>query len=128
MCAVKMQAPHLELNFEPAAHLRPDAFLYVTRKISVKQAKVRHEGRLAPMAEGLASGLVRFPQGLRERHVNEKAAKVLIPEIDILQPDGERPQRGGETRGLAGGLSARSSAAAQQRYVRGEFQSAEPGT
>ena len=80
------------------------------------------------MAKCLASGLVRFPQRLRQRRVNEKAAKVFVKEIDLFQPDDKGPEGGGDARGLANQLTARTHAAPQQRYVRGKFRCAMPGT
>jgi hypothetical protein len=62
------------------------------------------------MAKRLASDLVRFPERLRERRVNEKAAKVFVAEVDVFQPDGERPETGGDTCGLANQLTARTCA------------------
>ena len=87
-----------------------------------------HKGRLALMAKCLASGLVRFPQRLRQRRVNEKAAKVFVEKIDVFQADGKGPEGGGDVRGLANQLAARTHATPQQGYVRGKFRCAIPGT
>ena len=85
---------------------------------------MRHKGRLASMAKCLTSGLVRFPQRPRERHVNEKAAKVFVAEIDLFEPEGKGPEGGGDARGFANQLTARTHAAPQQGYVRGKFRRA----
>ena len=87
-----------------------------------------HKGRLAPAAKCLASGLVRFPQRLRQRRVNEQTAKVFVEEVDLFQPDGKGPEGSGHARGPANQLAARTHAAPQQRYVRGKFRCAIPGT
>jgi len=89
---------------------------------------VGHKGRLALMAKRLAGGLVRFPERLGQRRVHEKAAKVFIKEVDFFQPDGEGPKGGGDARGLANQLPARTHAAPQQRYVRGKLRRAVTGT
>jgi len=89
---------------------------------------VGHKGTLAPMAKCLACGLVRFPKRLRQRRVNEKAAKVFVAEVDLFQADGEGPEGGGDARGLANQLTGRTHPAPQQRYVRGKSRCAKAGT
>jgi hypothetical protein len=123
-----MQASHLELNVELAPHFRHDSLLQAPWKISVKEAEVGHEGRLALMAKRLASSLVRFPERLRQRRMNEKAAKVFVKEVDFLQPDGEWPEGGGDARGPANQITARTHATPQQGYVRGKLRTAVPCT
>ncbi len=89
---------------------------------------MRHKGRFVHVAKCAASGLVRFPQRLRQRCANEKAAKIFVEEIDLFQAEDKRPEAGGHARGPANQLTARSHAAPQQRYVRGEFRRRKPGT
>jgi hypothetical protein len=60
--------------------------------------------------------------------MNEKAAKVLVEEIDPFQPKGKGPEAGGDARGKANQLTARTHAAPQQSYVRGKFRRAIAGT
>ncbi len=80
------------------------------------------------MAKCLAGGLMRFPQRLRERRVNEKAAEIFVEDIDRFQTEGKGPEGGGDACGLADQLMARTHAPPQQRDVRRKFRRAIPGT
>jgi hypothetical protein len=60
--------------------------------------------------------------------MNEKAPKIFVAETDIFQPDDKKSKGGGDARGKANQLSARTHAAPQQSHVRGKFRCAIPGT
>ena len=50
-----------------------------------------HKRRLAVTAECLTGGALRSPQRLGKRRTNEKAAKVRVEEVHLVQPEDERP-------------------------------------
>jgi len=75
---------------------------------------VGHKDRLAPKAKCLVGGMMRFSQRLRKRHMNKKAAKVFVEEVDPFQPDDKGPEAGGDERGLANQFMARTHAAPEQ--------------
>jgi hypothetical protein len=125
---VEMQASHLKLSVEPRSNLRHHPFLQAPGEISVEEAEVGHEGWLARVAKFLASGSMSFPQWSGKRRANEKAAKVLFEEVNLFQTDDKVAEAGGQARGLANQLRARTHQAPQQGHVRGEFRCAKLDT
>ena len=82
---------------------------------------MRHKGRLALHAQFPTGGLVRFPQGLRQRRVHEKTAKVFVKKADFFQPEDEGAEGGGDAGGPANQLPAQTHAFPQQRNVRAKL-------
>src|ERR1035437_2598632 len=115
----EMKAPHLELNIKPRSQLRDQSFF----GMCVEEAQVGHKSRLVLPAKLMASGLMSISKRLRQRGVNEDAAKVFVAEVDLSQADCKRPQGCGHKRRTANHLIALAHAAPQQSYVRGELRS-----
>src|SRR5208337_4594447 len=108
VCPVEMQAVHPELYVEPWPYFRSNFFFQGPWEISVKETQVGHKGRFARMSKNLASHLMRLPQRLRERHVNEEAAKVFVAEVDLTHPKDKGTEGGGDARGPANQLPPRT--------------------
>jgi hypothetical protein len=82
---------------------------------------VGHEGRLSATAKNVSRHLMSLPEWRGTRCANEEATEIFVEIINLLKPNREGPDEGGEARAFAEDFAAGPHDAPEQRDVRRKF-------
>jgi len=82
---------------------------------------VGHEGRLSATAKNVSRNLMSLQEWRGGRRANKEATEIFVEIINLLQPNREGPDEGGEARAFAEDFAAGPHDAPEQRDVRWKF-------